>query len=243
MRVKFLCVVLVCCTVTLLKAGGADSFNYKRPKLLSELEKKTLWATQYYVHQFKSCGNISLLDESARGTGLYADSCNFCKSVMEGTAFVTDSFGKLFCINFAKGATDTSWMNCGVCSGKSMINSRVFWTVASGYGLGVRNYHLQPYRTIAVDPAIILVGTVLFIPSLRGRSMVLPNGDRVTHDGYLFAGDKGSAIQGNHIDVFTGLNTDNPFPSVIKSESSGTFEAYIVTDHTIIASLRELHSQ
>lgn len=233
----------MCCTASLLKASTTDSFNLKRPKLLSELEKKTLWATQYYVLQFKSCGNIPLLDESARGTGLYADSCNFCKSVMEGTAFVTDSFGKLFCINFAKGANDTSWMDCKGCAGKSMINTKTFWTVTSGYGLGVRNYRLQPYRTIAVDPAVIPIGTVLFVPALRGRSMVLPNGDRVTHDGYFFAGDKGSAITGNHIDVFTGLNTDNPFPSIIKSESSGTFEAYIVTDHSIITTLRELHVQ
>lgn len=242
MKAKFLFAVLLCSVATFLKAAGSDSFNFKRPQLLSGLEKTTLWATQYYVHRFKSCGNIPLLDESARGTGLSADSCNFCKSVMEGTAFVTDSSGRLFCINFAKNASDTAWMNCGACAGKS-INSKVFWTVTSGYGLGVRNYHLQPFRTIAVDPAVIPIGTVLFVPSLRGKSMVLPNGDRVTHDGYLFAGDKGSAIQGNHIDVFTGLDTGNPFPNIIKSEPTGTFEAYIVTDHTIIISLRELHTR
>jgi hypothetical protein len=69
----------------------------------------------------------------------------------------------------------------------------------------------------------------------------LLNGELMTHDGYFFAGDTGGAIKKNHIDIFTGIYTGNPFPEVIKSNESLTFEALIVTDMTIINALTEMH--
>lgn len=65
----------------------------------------------------------------------------------------------------------------------------------------------------------------------------MPNGTKVTHDGYFFAGDTGGAIKKNHIDLFTGIFEGNPFPEVIRSNEKKTVDAYIVTDQSIIQSL------
>lgn len=72
------------------------------------------------------------------------------------------------------------------------------------YGLGAGNYKLIPYHTVAVDPNIILVGSVLFIPQAYG--LRLPNGE--IHDGFFFAHDVGSRIKGNRIDLFVGFEDD-----------------------------------
>ena len=77
------------------------------------------------------------------------------------------------------------------------------------------DYDLVPYRTIAVDEAQIPIGTVLYIPSARGCLLTLPDGKRVRHDGYFFAGDDGYGVHGNHIDVFIGISSDCPFPWVV----------------------------
>jgi hypothetical protein len=65
----------------------------------------------------------------------------------------------------------------------------------------------------------------------------------VIHDGYFFAGDTGSAIKGNHIDLFTGVFEGNPFIDVIQSNPTKTFEAFVVTEPSIIDSLLFLHKK
>ncbi len=81
------------------------------------------------------------------------------------------------------------------------------------WGLGVGNtefiskvepYKLIPYRTAAVDPKKIPLGSVLFIP--RAQGIRLPNGTE--HDGYFLAHDVGGAIKGKRIDLFVGTEED-----------------------------------
>lgn len=98
----------------------------------------------------------------------------------------------------------------------------------------------MPYRTIAVDKTKFPIGTVLFIPSVVGKEIILPNGTKTLHDGYFFAADIGGDIKGNHIDVFTGLFKSTPL-DFIKSKSSGTFEAYIITNDEIKNQLINKH--
>ena len=69
----------------------------------------------------------------------------------------------------------------------------------------------------------------------------MPNGEKVKHDGYCFAGDIGGAIQINHIDIFTGVCFENPFPEIIVSVNSKTFEAYMIHDINSISILKALH--
>ena len=109
------------------------------------------------------------------------------------------------------------------------------------YGHGQGNWHLSPLRTIAVDPTKIPLGSLVYIPALKGLKGVLPGGAKIVHDGYVFAGDTGSGIKGNHIDIFQGLRDKNPFPGVFKSTSKKTFRAYIVQNSKATSAMRVLH--
>ncbi|NOG44708.1 MAG: DUF1460 domain-containing protein [Calditrichaeota bacterium] len=73
-----------------------------------------------------------------------------------------------------------------------------------------KNYNLYnkiPFRTIAVNPRLILPGSVLFIPELVGTK--LPNG--VYHDGYFFAHALIAGTQNRSIKLFIEANEPNPF--------------------------------
>jgi hypothetical protein len=70
--------------------------------------------------------------------------------------------------------------------------------------------------------------------------ITLPSGQRAIHDGYFYAADTGSAIIGDHIDVFLGTSSQNPF-SFITSKPSGEFDAFLVEDATITQALKGLH--
>jgi 3D (Asp-Asp-Asp) domain-containing protein len=74
----------------------------------------------------------------------------------------------------------------------------------AAYGIGEDGYKLIPYRTIAVDPNVIKLGTVLYLPALKG--IRLPSGE--VHDGFVLAHDTGQGIVGDRIDLFVGFEVD-----------------------------------
>jgi len=94
------------------------------------------------------------------------------------------------------------------------------------YGLGVRNYQLVPYRSIAVDPTKILIGSVVFIPQAVG----IPLPDGTFHDGYFFAHDIGGAIKKDRIDLYVGFesDTDNAFTQSGKLANLQPLDLYVV---------------
>jgi 3D (Asp-Asp-Asp) domain-containing protein len=71
------------------------------------------------------------------------------------------------------------------------------------WGLGVGHRALSPFRTVAVDPRVVRIGTVLYSPELDGLKMPgeAPWGGFV-HDGCLVAADRGGGIKGRQIDFF-----------------------------------------
>ncbi len=73
------------------------------------------------------------------------------------------------------------------------------------YGHGARGA-LEPFRSIAVDPSLIKLGTKLYIAEMVGAE--LPDGTR--HDGVFTAQDTGGAIKGQHIDLFAGVRSWAP---------------------------------
>jgi 3D (Asp-Asp-Asp) domain-containing protein len=215
-----------------------DSFSLLPPEKSDSLVKLHLWATQYFIHQFNSSGKIPIVFEDGEDRRLFADTCDFCTAALEGTAYVKDSIGNIIVINFASRG-DSNWVDCRKCKKftQSKLNveswGKTVWDVSSDFGNGVQNYKLIPFRTIAVDPKMIPFGSVIYIPLAKGDSIQMPSGDVFVHDGYFFAGDTGGAIKENHIDVFTGVFESNPFSNFLFSNSSKSFEAYVVSDEKI----------
>jgi 3D (Asp-Asp-Asp) domain-containing protein len=67
-------------------------------------------------------------------------------------------------------------------------------------GRGAMGQAVTPMRTLAVDDKVIPLGSVVFIPEYDG--LAKPDGS--THDGCFIAEDRGSKVEGHHVDVFTG---------------------------------------
>lgn len=65
-------------------------------------------------------------------------------------------------------------------------------------GKGGQGRPLEPYRSVAVDPRFVPLGTPLFIPEIVG--MRLPDGG--THDGCVRADDTGGNIKRHELDFF-----------------------------------------
>ena len=117
-----------------------------------------------------------------------------------------------------------------------------FMKVNHALGCGVRNLPLMPFRTIAVDPDVIPLESVIFVPELRGRVFRYNDHDYI-HDGYLFAGDRGGAIRGKHIDVFLVDDGFEPMENLFASTETRTFAAHIVAaDHPAAVAVKASQS-
>lgn len=84
-------------------------------------------------------------------------------------------------------------------------HSPCFNVTANQWGTSGTGRPLQPFRTVAVDPKVIKLGTLLYVPLLEGRTMPgrTPWGGYV-HDGCVVADDTGGGIDGNQLDLFVG---------------------------------------
>jgi 3D (Asp-Asp-Asp) domain-containing protein len=239
-------------------------------QVFDSVNKRSLWATYYHVwyatsstahlmppeplpallaSSFSSSTTSNaqpLLDMQTASFGVTLTARDWCMAGVEGTVMVQDEGGKIVTYNYAGRGKDVQ-VDCAPYFNKgTLINpiaiGRTRWTKAIGeYGDGVKGLVLVPYRTIAVDTLTFPIGSVIYIPAARGQSVTLPDGSTAKHDGYFFAGDIGGAIKQNHIDVFSGTSTKNPFPNVVLNKSSGVFEAYIIRDKRVLVLLAGHH--
>ena len=87
--------------------------------------------------------------------------------------------------------------NCG--------HSPCFKVTRAQWGTAGSGKPLQPFRTVAVDPKVVKLGSLLYVPLLEGRTMPgrQPWGGYV-HDGCVIADDTGGHISGNRLDLFVG---------------------------------------
>lgn len=225
----------------------STGFSLPAPNL-SNLSAKNLWATYYHVWLAKEQpSGIPLLGTQGQPISPLISVLDWCKGAIEGTIQIQSVNGDLKTYNYR----DKNGTTQADCRGTLNINapwidatSRSRFGLANGeFGDGVKDYHLVPFRTIAVDPSFIPYGSAVYIPSFRGQSFKLPNGALATHDGYFYAADTGGAIKQGHIDIFIGTEKTNPFPSLILSKPSPTFQAFIINDPTIKEAMERLHRQ
>lgn len=70
------------------------------------------------------------------------------------------------------------------------------------WGRGATGKPITPLLTVAVDSSVIPLGTTVYIPEYDGIARDLAGAAR--HDGCFLAEDRGLAVKGQHVDVFTG---------------------------------------
>jgi 3D (Asp-Asp-Asp) domain-containing protein len=70
------------------------------------------------------------------------------------------------------------------------------------WGRGATGKGITPLVTVAVDSTVIPLGTPLYIPEYDG--LARDNSGLTKHDGCFMAEDRGLAVKGQHVDVFTG---------------------------------------
>lgn len=102
---------------------------------------------------------------------------------MEGSGLLSD--GRI--INYA-GPCDYGY---GTCFEQLDIKRHPF-------GRGARRRPLTPFKSVAVDPAVVAIGDPLYIPELDG--IPLPDGS--VHDGCVRADDTGGGIKKQKLDFF-----------------------------------------
>ena len=80
-----------------------------------------------------------------------------------------------------------------------------FKVTQAQWGTAGTGRSLLPFRTVAVDPKVVKLGSLLYVPLLEGRTMPgrAPWGGFV-HDGCVVADDTGGHIGGNRLDLFVG---------------------------------------
>lgn len=170
--------------------AGATSAEEKPGRLLG-----TFRVTFYFVSEERGTGDWPLFSPACAEV-LALASREFHHSLsLEGTGRLAD--GRM--LNFSG--------DCP-CARPGHLGRRICYELVDQgrypWGLGARigysHVPLEPFRTVAVDPGVIPVGSVLFVPAWRGGRW--PDGS--ARDGCFRAEDSGSGIRGRHVDLFSG---------------------------------------
>ena len=158
----------------------------------------SVWNTYYYVAQ-ETDHRGELAD-----TPLLSSGCDFLADVpkafhddlcIEGSGLLSD--GRI--VNYSSSCTRQCFAAVPCGRRRYKICYRVLDPERYPWGMGSQGRVLEVDRSIAVDPKVIPLGTVLYLPELDGA---LPPGRSAPHDGCVRADDVGGAIKGEHIDLF-----------------------------------------
>ncbi len=224
-------VLLILILVINLQGFSQSKPSVKLKEPTNTSSKLELWATYYYVPIVEHYEQgLDLLDKNENKTGFKVNPNDWCNIAIQGTVFIKKD-RNTFVLNYAGRSKELQY-DCRKCSKYKnykgyLKTGKVLWSYSSGFGKGVQNYNLVPFKSIAVDKAIIPYGSTVYIPKAKGITYQDVDGVIKKHNGYFFAADTGSKIIGNHIDVFIGTETVNPF-AFVKSNKKETFDAFII---------------
>lgn len=160
-----------------------DTPDRNRMKKIGDLKP-----TFYWIAMEKADGESKIRPlKDMEGNILAMVTDKFYREIrMEGTGKMLD--GRV--INFEgrvklpDGTTEIRWVVC---------------PPEAPYGYGVDKIPLVPFRSVAVDPTVVPIGSRVYIPKAVGAK--LPDGS--IHDGLFMAVDIGDAIKNKRIDMFT----------------------------------------
>lgn len=214
----------------------AVGFLLEEPTPQSLGPNMKLWATHYHTPIVKPAPEtisaaFPLIGRNGSSISPPLLHKDWCEAALQGSVSIR-SGGKSTAYVFVD-SNGPEQANCDQYLGslsdgvKNATRRARFMAVSHPLGCGVRNLPLMPFRTIAVDPDVIPLESVVFVPELRGRAFRFNDQDFI-HDGYLFAGDRGGAIKGKHIDVFMVDDHFEPLEDLFASTDRRTFAAHIV---------------
>lgn len=111
----------------------------------------------------------------------------------------------------------TGWLRDGraVMYDRKLHGEHRFRIAKEKCGFAVTGCALIPFRTAAVDPHFIKLGSKIYIPQLKGTR--LPDG--TIHDGVFTATDRGH-FHGRHVDLFVGTGARGARPFVRRGYAS-----------------------
>ncbi|MEM7768562.1 MAG: 3D domain-containing protein [Pseudomonadota bacterium] len=207
----------------------------------------SLWATNYYTPRYETAETgTPLIDRNNQPISGPLTDKQWCNIALQGSAAITEPDGQTNAFVFM-GSRGPEQVNCDRWFPNLPENIRIatrkarFNVITHRFGCGIKDWSLMPYRTIAVDSAIVPYQTTLFIPALVGKRFEI-DGEPYRHDGYVFAADRGGAVIGNQIDFFSGNDRRVGFTDVITSTPDGAFEAFRIPAAAPAAlTLAELH--
>jgi len=203
---------------------------------LAAKKNMKLWATYYHMPTVRpswtSVAAKPLLGRNGKAVSPPLSTQDWCNAAMQGSIWVHNGKDKPTAYMFVD-ARGPEQVVCDRYFGdlseriKSATRRARFVEFHHPQACDVRVIPLMAFRTIAVDREKIKMGTVMYVPKLRGKTF-WNAGEFFTHDGYVIASDTGGAIEGNHIDMFVADAAVDPFPDIVRSNPRGTFDSYFV---------------
>lgn len=203
---------------------------------LDSKKKMKLWATYYHMPTVRpawtSVAAKPLIGKNGKAVSEPLSTQDWCDAAMQGSIWVDNGKDEPQAFMYV----DSRGPEQVVCDRhfgelseriKSATRRARFQPFHHPLACDVRAIPLMAFRTIAVDRDRIKMGTVIYIPKLRGKTF-WNKGEIFVHDGYVIASDTGGAIENNHIDMFVADANVEPFPDIVRSNPRATFDAYIV---------------
>lgn len=232
-----------------------DTFDIPPPPDGSPGEKVQVWSTSYLRVEptldkngapFRDINGVPISDNVREPS--------WCKGAQEGsikTTFMGEEIILAYAGYFTK--KPPYYIDCDAVfkthtDALSAYGLSYHAKTSAPFGLGINNYFLVPYRTIAVqlkDNKYLKLsqGDVIYIKDVTKITITNPyTGRKYKHDGYFFVGDVGGKVKGIHIDTFCGSKSDCLPPFTGSNDDHNVLStAVVITDPAIKDKLKRMH--